>query len=143
MIKKVSMIFVLGFLLIISGCGGDEKNGSHGRGDRAQKVRTWTATVSNYTMKVSAVGTLEPEDDVVLSAEVSATVSSILKDEGAEIKKGTTLAVLDRETFELVFDSARADATSGVMSMIEQLPEVFTFIFFVLTMGRIITQTMG
>lgn len=112
MFKNLYLLSLLSFIFILTGCGGDDdKNGGHGMGsgDRAAKVRTWTASASDYSVKVSAVGTLDPEDEVVLSAEVSATVRSINKDEGAEVRKGTTLAVLDRETFELIYDSARAE----------------------------------
>ena len=105
MFKNVAILFCL--LFFLTSCSEGEDANKKGHGDRASKVRVWNATSTDYSMRISAVGTLEPEDIVILSAEVPSTVTDITRDEGSKVNKGTVIAVLERETFELAFESAR------------------------------------
>ncbi|MCK4846774.1 MAG: efflux RND transporter periplasmic adaptor subunit [Deltaproteobacteria bacterium] len=124
----VKVFFIIGVLLLATlpgGCGGDgdEKQkpaangGAHGGGHggasmagaRASNVRTWTAVKTDVPLTIKAVGTIEAEEEVVVSAEVAAVVTDLLKDEGASVQRGTLLAVIDEEKFRLELVARKAD----------------------------------
>ena len=94
-------------LLFLPSCGGEgdgkPKGGAHGGAmtARAANVRTWTAVSGDVAITIKAVGTLEAEEEVVVSAEVAGTLTRLLRDEGAGVETGTVLAVIDEEKFKL------------------------------------------
>lgn len=108
-------------LLFLPSCGGEgdgkPKGGANGGGHggvgamavRAANVRTWTAVSGDVAITIKAVGTLEAEEEVVVSAEVAGTLTRLLRDEGAGVDDGTVLAVIDEEKFKLDLEGKEAE----------------------------------
>ncbi|MCU0241470.1 MAG: efflux RND transporter periplasmic adaptor subunit [Vicinamibacteria bacterium] len=75
---------------------------------RALPVRTAVAAQRDIQRTLSFTGTLRPHAQVQIVTEVSARLMSILKDEGAMVASGETLAVLDETDYRLAYERAQA-----------------------------------
>lgn len=75
---------------------------------RAIPVRTVTAEVRALEERLELTGSLRPRAQVNVAAEVSARMVRLLKDEGARVREGDTIAVLDATDFRLAHERARA-----------------------------------
>lgn len=114
---KGAFFAVLMVLVLLGGCKGegDDKpkggaaHGGGAMGARASNVRTWTAVSGDVPITIKAVGTLEAEEEVIVSAEVAGMVTDILKDEGASVKTGTVLSIIDRDKFRLDLATQNAE----------------------------------
>lgn len=73
------------------------------------KVRTIEVKSVDLPLSIIAVGTLEPNEEVMVSAEVSAKLTGLFVDEGDEVVQGQALVVLDEEKFVLERDRAGAE----------------------------------
>ncbi len=73
------------------------------------KVRTVEVKSVDLPLSIIAVGTLEPNEEVMVSAEVSAKLTGLFVDEGDEVVQGQALVVLDEEKFVLERDRAGAE----------------------------------
>ncbi|MEE9613841.1 MAG: efflux RND transporter periplasmic adaptor subunit [Thermodesulfobacteriota bacterium] len=111
--KKVVLLCILSAVFLYA-CGGED-GGKGGKGGNAARqapppnVRVWTAAAEDVVQRVEAVGTIEPEEEVVVSAEVAARVTRIFRDEGERVKRGGPLAVLDEKKFSLGVAKTGAD----------------------------------
>lgn len=111
------LILALGFSAALFGCKGEESGGGKGapgahgahQARSAQAVRVWSAESHDVPIVITAVGTLEPDEDVLVSSEVEARVTRIYHDEGDMVSKGEVLALLDEEKFNLQVRKAEAD----------------------------------
>lgn len=86
---------------------------SSGRSDepapsRGLAVRTAVASTRDIPDEIVLTGTLHPRAQVQIVAEVSARLVRVLKEEGARVAKGETLAVLDDTDYRLANDRAEA-----------------------------------
>ena len=61
------------------------------------------------TPKILAVGTLEPEEEVIVASSVAAKVISVLKDEGDFVRTNEELLLLDSGEFTRKVEKSRAD----------------------------------
>lgn len=75
---------------------------------RGVPVRTATVAQRDLTSDLVLNGTLRPRAQVQLVAEVSARLLRVLRDEGARVSQGETLAVLDDTDYRLAYDRAKA-----------------------------------
>jgi membrane fusion protein, multidrug efflux system len=75
---------------------------------RGLAVRTATVQKRDLPEDVVLSGTLKPRSQVQVVAEVQARLLRVLRDEGARVGKGETLAVLDDTDYRLANDRARA-----------------------------------
>ena len=75
---------------------------------RGLAVRTATVEKRDLPEDVVLSGTLKPRAQVQVVAEVQARLLRVLRDEGARVGKGETLAVLDDTDYRLANDRARA-----------------------------------
>jgi RND family efflux transporter MFP subunit len=75
---------------------------------RAVPVRTVPAETRDLDEVLEATGTLRPRAQVQLTAEVAARLVRVLRDEGASVREGDVLAVLDDTDYRLTLDRARA-----------------------------------
>jgi membrane fusion protein (multidrug efflux system) len=75
---------------------------------RGIAVRTATVEERSLPEEVVLTGTLRPRAQVQVVAEVAARLLSVAHDEGALVKKGEVLAVLDDTDYRLANDRARA-----------------------------------
>ncbi len=73
------------------------------------KVRTVAVKSVDLPLSIIAVGTLEPNEEVMVSAEVSAKLTGLFVDEGDEVARDQALVVLDEEKFVLERDRAGAE----------------------------------
>ncbi|MCK4738354.1 MAG: efflux RND transporter periplasmic adaptor subunit [Deltaproteobacteria bacterium] len=87
--------------------------GTHGHGGmtsgRAISVRVELAKKQEFKTYITALGTLEADEEVVIRSELEAILTRVLRDEGEDVSKGTVLAFLDEEKFRLKVDKAEAD----------------------------------
>jgi RND family efflux transporter MFP subunit len=75
---------------------------------RGIPVRTAVVAARDLDQTLVLTGTLKPRAQVELVAEVAARLERVLRDEGARVAKGETLALLDETDYRLANDRARA-----------------------------------
>lgn len=76
--------------------------------ERGLVVRTATVETRDLPEELVLTGTLKPRAQVQVVAEVAARLLRVLRDEGAGVAKGDTLALLDDTDYRLANDRARA-----------------------------------
>lgn len=74
----------------------------------AVPVRTTAVASRALRERLELTGTLRPRAQVNVAAEVSARMVRLLKDEGARVREGETIALLDATDFTLALDRATA-----------------------------------
>ncbi len=101
------------FLFLALGCKGsgegDEPEKKAPRAAKENPVRVWKAHKENLQLKVTAIGTVEAEEDLVVSSEVKAVVKALSVDEGDYVKKGELLLSFDDEELKLKKNKIEAD----------------------------------
>jgi multidrug efflux system membrane fusion protein len=105
---KVSLriiCFVFGILLLTS-CSKQEPPKS--KAGQIPKVTITQPKTEKMERIITAVGTLDPEDEVQVATEVSGLIQEIKFEEGQEVKQGATLVILDPTNFKLNVENARA-----------------------------------
>lgn len=70
-----------------------------GRGD-VPSFKTVKADKGDFTVKISATGTLEPTNQVDVGSELSGTIKNVYVDYNSRVTKGQVLAELDTEKLE-------------------------------------------
>lgn len=75
---------------------------------RAVPVRTTAVESRPLRERLELTGTLRPRAQVNVAAEVSARMVRLLKDEGARVREGEAIALLDATDFKLALDRATA-----------------------------------
>lgn len=78
--------------------------------DPRTEVTVETALVRNLVSTVSATGTIEPVDQVKVSAEIPGRIIDLTVKEGDPVERGQFLVELDRQTYLAALESA----TSGL-----------------------------
>lgn len=98
-----SSLCILVSVLALYGCREAEKPSEVIRAIR------WTRVTESTTQQVRMIsGTTKPVDQTALSFAVSGTVEKVLANLGDRVKKGQTLAVLDKKPFTLAVREAQA-----------------------------------
>lgn len=100
-----TICFVFCFLVLIS-CA--KKEVPKAVAGKLPKVTVAQPQVQDIQRVITAVGTLEPEDDVQITSQVSGIIQEIKFEEGQEIKQGEILAILDPTNFKLNVENAKA-----------------------------------
>jgi membrane fusion protein, multidrug efflux system len=92
--------------------GGGQQGGRGGPGGRgggqAIPVKAGPVMVEQVTYKIQAVGTLEPEDMVQVTAEVDGVLAEVKFREGDRVTTNTVIAQIDPDRYKLEFDRAEA-----------------------------------
>lgn len=88
--------------------GGNPAGGSGRSGEKALKVRVAPVAARDVVYKVQALGSLEAEELVQVTAEVSGAVSEVRFHEGDRVTPETVLLRIDPERYRL--EAARAEA---------------------------------
>jgi len=90
------------------GPGGGRGPGGPGGGGMVTQVAAVEAAPKTFNVKIEALGTLEPRERVVLTANAADRVTGVFFEDGQRVAKGKTLMTLvsDQENAEL--DSSRA-----------------------------------
>jgi multidrug efflux system membrane fusion protein len=95
------------------GGGGAGQGGQGGPGGRGRApaipVRAGLVKVEQVTYSIQAVGSLEAEDMIQVTAEVDGVLTQVNFREGDQVSKGTVLATIDPERYRLEADRAEAN----------------------------------
>ena len=79
----------------------------------ATPVTLVSVTHDSIVQPVIATGTFGPRDEVPLAFKIGGVVARVLVDEGASVKRGQTLAVLDLREIDALVTKARVVAEKG------------------------------
>lgn len=103
----VTLALVLG-ALIAGGCA-DKSSAASGRKEaRGLAVRTATVVARDVVYSVKALGSLEPEELVQITAEVSGAAKEVSFQAGDHVSAETVLVRIDPERYRLEADQAEA-----------------------------------
>jgi HlyD family secretion protein len=91
--------------------------GWYGRSGGAVEYTTVPAARADFTVEVSATGTLQPLTQVDISSELSGIVRSVSVDENQEVKKGDVLAALDTSKLQVQIERAMASAKAAAANV--------------------------
>jgi membrane fusion protein, multidrug efflux system len=104
---KVATLPVLAAMLL-SGCGGQAKTDPAAEKPKGVPVRIARVERRALANTLLLTGTLRPQAQIEVVAEVSARLLRVLKDEGGRVQKGEVLAVLDETDYRLSHERAQA-----------------------------------
>jgi multidrug efflux system membrane fusion protein len=97
---------------LIGGCG-DRPAEPLGRGagapSRSIPVRTAAVETRDVAYRVKALGSLEPEEIIQVTAEVEGAVTEVRFHEGARVNQDTTLVLVDPDRYRLELERAEAN----------------------------------
>lgn len=109
--KKTFLILIISMLLIgiclifFAGC---KKSESKTPPEKTVNVFAQPAEKKSLRPFIETIGTLNPNEEVTVSSEVDGILRNVMVDEGTEVAKGKTLAVIDDMDYSL--ESQRAEA---------------------------------
>lgn len=106
--RRRAVSAVLGLALAVSGCGGSEGGASEPGEDAAVVVEGVRARADTLVVSIRSVGSLEAIQSVELRAETTGQISRLLFEEGATVRRGDTLALLDRQKLQATLEQRRA-----------------------------------
>jgi membrane fusion protein (multidrug efflux system) len=101
-------LLLLAIPLALAACSGGKAVDAAASAPRGVPVRTATVAARDLDETLVLTGTLKPRAQVQLVAEVAARLEKLLRDEGATVARGETLAVLDETDYRLARDRAQA-----------------------------------
>ncbi|MEW6068148.1 MAG: efflux RND transporter periplasmic adaptor subunit [Nitrospirota bacterium] len=109
--KKISLVIVFCllftvFCLLFS--GGCTKKESAITEERIANVRVQAAEEISLRPFIEAVGSLNPYDEVIVSAEIDGILKNVNVDEGTTVSKGTILATINDTDYRLEVKRAEA-----------------------------------
>lgn len=102
---------LLPLLLLLAACkpAGPAQAAPSGAGmKRAFPVEVHAVQTEDVRYTIDAVGTLEPEEQVKVTARVQGMVEKVLFEEGTKVTPKTVLAEIDRSRYQMLADRARA-----------------------------------
>ncbi|HNX50456.1 MAG TPA: efflux RND transporter periplasmic adaptor subunit, partial [Thermoanaerobaculaceae bacterium] len=115
MIKRRDVLLV-GVIVIagagLTGCSAKTEGTEETR--PAVAVEVASVVASDLTNAIEVVGTLQPKFAIEVKSEVNATVAEILVTEWVKVRKGQTLALLDRREAEATLATAKANLSQAV-----------------------------
>jgi multidrug efflux pump subunit AcrA (membrane-fusion protein) len=82
--------------------------GFNSGGKRAFPVEVRKVGTEDVQYTIDAVGTLEPQEQVKVTARVAGMVEKVLFEEGTTVTLSTVLAEIDRARYQMLADRARA-----------------------------------
>jgi multidrug efflux system membrane fusion protein len=107
-------------LLILAGCKPGAPAGPYTGGTppaavkRAFPVEVQEVATEAVQYVIDAVGSLEPQEEVKVTARVAGTVERVLFEEGMKVTAETPLVELDRSRYKLLADRAKASHERAV-----------------------------
>ncbi len=104
-------------LLLVVGSSACTDNKETGTGDKTINVKTAVVSTSNESYEKEYIGSIESENTVDLSFQVSGNVNRVFVSEGQTVQKGQLLASLDETSLRNVYASAKAS--------LEQIEDAF------------------
>jgi membrane fusion protein (multidrug efflux system) len=116
-------------------CSGSAESGRAGKADDALQVAVVEVQAVDVPREVEAVGTLNAQDEAVVSAEVEGRVARLAADMGDRVVAGAPLVLLDAEKLRYRLEEqrggleqarARLGARGSELPPIESTPEVMS-----------------
>ncbi len=95
--------------LCLSGCSRKQGAPDGRRGPGRLMVRVAPAQTQDVAYEIKALGSLEPEELVQVTAEVEGAVGDVRFHEGDRVGTGTVLATIDPERYRLEYQKADAE----------------------------------
>lgn len=114
---KVAHALIVTILMCgtLGACKGGREPGSEARrGGRSLVVRTAQVTASDVVYKVQALGSLEPEELVRITAEVTGAVKEVMFHAGDRVAPETVLARIDPDRYRLEAERSEASHRKAV-----------------------------
>src|SRR5215470_8566942 len=103
---------VLPLLLLLAACkppaAPPATGGAAGGGKRPFPVEVRPVSVEDVKYTIDAVGSLEPEEQVKVTARVAGMVEKVMFEEGSKVTPKTVLAEIDRVRYQMLADRAKA-----------------------------------
>mgnify|MGYP001086302794 CR=1 FL=1 len=106
LIKAIFLLILLPFIFISPAC---KKKEVKTAGERIINVQVKAAEKRSLRPFVETIGTLNPYEEVIVSAEVDGILKEVRVDEGTVVSKGEVLAAIDDTDYSL--EVKRAEAT--------------------------------
>ena len=106
--QKTSLAITVATTLLLSACGGSDDATPPRPGRPALAVRTANVAVRDVIYLIKALGSLEAQDLVRVTAEVEGAVAEIRFNEGDRVTAQTILLRIDPERYRLELDRAEA-----------------------------------
>lgn len=105
-----TLLVVLAASLLLPGCGkGGDASASAKKGGKSLPVRTAPVVAKDVTYQVKALGSLEPDEMVQITAEVPGVAREVLFNAGDKVTPQTVLARIDPERYRLEAERAEAN----------------------------------
>ena len=105
---RLLVLMLVAALPVACKSGAEQGGGGGASGSRALKVRMAPVAARDVVYKVQALGSLEAEELVQITAEVSGAVSEVRFHEGDRVTPETVLLRIDPERYRLEADRAAA-----------------------------------
>lgn len=103
----ISFLFILLFSYAITGCKEAPQSKNTGTYKTIQVVRTSTSVSSNYSASIRG------KQNVEIRPQISGLITEICINEGAAIKKGQTLFIIDQVPYKAALETAKANVASA------------------------------
>ena len=97
-----------------AGGAGGPGGGRGGRGGAAIPVKAGLVKVQQVTYSIQAVGSLEAEDMIQVTAELDGVLTEVKFREGDRVTKDTVIALIDPDRYQLEADRAEANYRRAV-----------------------------
>ena len=109
-IKTVKWLCCLGLMVGMMSCGVDIPK------ETKSSYETMTVEKQDITIPIKFSAKLKGQSDVVISPQVSGQLMQICVSEGQQVKKGTTLFVIDSRNAQLELEAAQANLQAAEAS---------------------------
>ncbi|MBZ0136256.1 MAG: efflux RND transporter periplasmic adaptor subunit [Planctomycetes bacterium] len=116
--RPIAALLLACMALLTAACGGGDAEGGPPKA-RAFPVQTETITGREVEYVVSAVGSVEAFEEVLITAQVAGVVEKINFREGQEVTTDSVLAEIEPKRFQFAFDAAKAAHDRAVAELKE------------------------
>lgn len=110
--KKIGIAIFVALALCGGGYGGYTYFNNQKIEQEKQSIETVTVSRSDIEAKVSATGSIRPENSVEISSKITARLKEVLVKENDHVAAGQTLVTLDAKDFQTKRDQAQFKVTN-------------------------------
>ena len=111
------LVGVLSAGIALGGCGGSQGAGAAKPGRPSLMVRVSPAAVREVVYQIKALGSLEAEEMVQVTAEVEGAVAEVRFHEGDSVTPQTLLARIDPDRYRLEVERAKAALDQAIAEL--------------------------
>lgn len=110
MLKPMGLIAAAIVAALLHGCGNDANSAKRPAGPSAVQVLVAAAERKPLSVRIQAIGNIEPYSSVALKARVDGQIVEVKFKEGGEVKKRDILFRIDPRPFQAALNQAEANA---------------------------------